>query len=68
MTIAFKQEYLYRQYNENKESTDEFVTEDIRIDSSRQFSRQASQIHSLLLLLSLFNQKYQDEINMHRPF
>ena len=53
LTIAFKIDYLFKQYNECETLLNNFATEDIRVNSQKQFSRkETSQIHSLLLLLS----------------
>lgn len=59
LTIAFKIEYLFKQYNECETLLNNFATEDVRVNSLKQFSRkETSQIHSLLLLLSSFHQKF----------
>ena len=53
LTIAFKIDYLFKQYNECETLLNSFTTEDVRVNSQKQFSRkETSQIHSLLLLLS----------------
>jgi len=66
MTIAFKTEYLFQQYNECEELCNDFKTENIEIDSLRQFSKQeTSQVHSVLLLLSHMHQHLEHEIERH---